>query len=223
MEQPPYIIFSFACLLLFFKEIEPVSSFGDGEYAGEAERRISGKSLSKEKNKCGKEKNLFQALAFYAVSCNIWEEILAAAGQRVLLRTVPLIKDKSMENETTGPVCLECGDRIVYGRSDRKFCCDACKNRFHNRRSSSSRHYRQKIHSALERNYFILDSLRRTSLRNIPMSDMENMGFSREYFTSYSRQSSRETFMCYDIEYSVMKDAVTSIVKVSLVDETAEE
>lgn len=139
------------------------------------------------------------------------------------LRTVPLIKDKSMENETSGPVCLECGDRIVYGRSDRKFCCDACKNRFHNRRSSSSRHYRQKIHSALERNYFILDSLRRTSLRNIPMSDMENMGFSREYFTSYSRQASRETFMCYDIEYSVMKDAVTSIVKVSLVDETAEE
>lgn len=129
----------------------------------------------------------------------------------------------SMEKETSDSVCLECGDRIVYGRSDRKFCCDACKNRFHNRRSGNSRHYRQRIHSALERNYFILDSLRRTSLRNIPMSDLVNMGFSREYFTSYSGNASEETYMCYDIRYCVVKDIVISIVKVSLEEVPPEE
>ena len=27
--------------------------------------------------------------------------------------------------------CLECGNRISYGsRTDRKFCCDKCKNRW---------------------------------------------------------------------------------------------
>ena len=67
------------------------------------------------------------------------------------------------------------------------------------------------------------ETLRRTSLRNIPMSDMVNMGFSREYFTSYSGNASEETYMCYDIRYCVVKDIVISIVKVSLEEVPPEE
>ena len=31
------------------------------------------------------------------------------------------------------PVCLECGDKIKYGRMDKKFCCDECKVRHNNK------------------------------------------------------------------------------------------
>ena len=86
-----------------------------------------------------------------------------------------------------GTVCLECGDEIRYGRSDKKFCCEECKNRWHNRQSQGSRHFRQKVTSALEKNYIILDALRKTTLRGIPVSDMESMGFRREFFTSFRK------------------------------------
>ena len=117
--------------------------------------------------------------------------------------------------ERHGAVCLECGDEIRYGRSDKKFCCDTCKNRWHNRHVHDSRIFRQRVNSALEKNYDILDALRRTTLRDIPMADMESMGFRRRFFTSYRKTSSRDVYMCYDIRYFVSGDAVTSISRVS--------
>ncbi len=122
----------------------------------------------------------------------------------------------SKEKESHDAVCLECGDRIIYGRSDRKFCCDACKNKFHNRQARNSRHFRQQVNTALEKNYFILDSLRKTSLRNIQMSDLRNMGFHPEFFTSYRKNASREAFMCYDLKYCVCGKSVTSISRISV-------
>ena len=125
---------------------------------------------------------------------------------------------KPMEKQGDEPVCLECGDVLQYGsgRSDRKFCCDTCKNRFHNRNMQISRRYRQRITSVLERNYDILDSLRRTSFRNIPMDDLENMGFNKTFFTSYVRCPSLETYMCFDIKYCVSRGTVTSISKLGM-------
>ena len=111
--------------------------------------------------------------------------------------------------------CLECGDPIEYGRSDKKFCCEACKNRWHNREVSSSRKFRQKVSSSLEKNYFILDSVRRTTLKTILVSDLETMGFRPGYFTSYSKGRNAEVFMCYDLKYVVRNGSVISISKVS--------
>ena len=51
------------------------------------------------------------------------------------------------------PSCLECGDRIEYGRQDKKFCCEECKNRYHNRQARRSRVFRLRVMSALEKNY----------------------------------------------------------------------
>lgn len=117
--------------------------------------------------------------------------------------------------ENNHALCLECGDRIAYGRADKKFCSDTCKNKFHNRVASCSRRYRQKVHSALERNYFILDSLRKTSMKRMRLEDMRTMGFRQEFFTSYSRSATRDVFMCYDIKYCVKDGMITSIVKLS--------
>lgn len=117
-------------------------------------------------------------------------------------------------DEKNQAVCLECGDEIKYGRSDRKFCCDACKNKWHNRQSHYSRLLRQKVDSALEKNYIILEALSKTTLRNIPFFDMEQMGFARNVFTSYRKSRDREIYMCYDLQYSVSRGRVASISRV---------
>ena len=118
-------------------------------------------------------------------------------------------------NETSqdGHVCLECGDELGYGRADRKFCSDACRNRFHNRHVQSSRRFKQKVNLALDRNYDILDSIRKTSLKSIEVADLENMGFRKDYFTSYVKRSTKELYMCYDIKYAIFHGRVTSISK----------
>lgn len=118
------------------------------------------------------------------------------------------------ERERNTSVCLECGDEIKYGRSDKKFCSDACKNRWHNRQSHDSRLFRQKVNTALEKNYIILETLSRTRLRNIPVSDMESMGFVKSVFTSFRRRHDRDVYMCYDMRYSVSGGVVSSISRV---------
>ena len=61
-----------------------------------------------------------------------------------------------MKTPRSTPRCLECGDKISYGRSDKKFCCEDCKNRHHNHKVRSSRSVKRRVVSALERNYDIL-------------------------------------------------------------------
>ena len=79
-----------------------------------------------------------------------------------------------------------------------------------------SRNYKQKVKDILERNYMILDSLRRTTLKNIPLSDLERMGFRLDFFTSCGLSSKRESYMCYDIRYHVTDGVVTSIARISI-------
>ena len=57
------------------------------------------------------------------------------------------------------PVCLECGDKIRYGRTDKKFCCDECRNRHYNSKLKEGRAYRRKVLAILQKNYDLLDEL----------------------------------------------------------------
>ena len=40
------------------------------------------------------------------------------------------------------PVCLECGNRIRYGRTDKKFCCEDCRTKHHNDLARAGRSFR---------------------------------------------------------------------------------
>ena len=55
--------------------------------------------------------------------------------------------------------CLECGDPLPYGRSDRKFCCPACKNRHHNREARQWRSRYATVIGILQKNHDILNHL----------------------------------------------------------------
>ncbi|MBN2521295.1 MAG: hypothetical protein JXB17_12355, partial [Bacteroidales bacterium] len=58
----------------------------------------------------------------------------------------------------TKKLCTECGEPI-HGRSDKKFCCDQCRNIFNNRLNSNLNNYMRNINNVLRKNRRILAEL----------------------------------------------------------------
>ena len=99
------------------------------------------------------------------------------------------------------PVCLECGDEIVYGRRGKKFCSDSCKNNYHNRMHHYSRSVRLRILGILDRNYSVLDKLVKLKITTVSLGDLAQMGYNKEFVTSYHKVGGHDEYRCFDIKY----------------------
>lgn len=111
------------------------------------------------------------------------------------------------------PVCLECGDKIRYGRTDKKFCCDECRNKHHNRIASRGRVYRRRVLATLDRNYSILNSLLNSGITSIDITEVLTMGFIVNAMTSYVNTRHHQVHCCFDIKYIITPTKITSISK----------
>ena len=111
------------------------------------------------------------------------------------------------------PVCLECGDRIRYGRTDKKFCCDECRNRHYNEQTKVGRAFRRKVLSQLMANYSLLDTLFRAGTTSMELIDAVTMGFVPGIVTSYRRVGKHDEFCCFDIKYIMTRTRIYSISK----------
>lgn len=117
-----------------------------------------------------------------------------------------------VETAGTAGKCLECGSRISYGsRTDRKFCCDKCKNRWHNKRARNSRLFRIRVISALEKNYKILSDLIKMDVDMVPVTVLGQMGFDFSHITGYRKVRKSTEMWCYDISFIVTETLVKSI------------
>lgn len=112
------------------------------------------------------------------------------------------------------PRCLECGDKIGYGRTDKKFCCEECKNRHHNHKSRTERFIRRKTMSVLEKNYEILESFVKAGLDAVMLSDALILGFNPVYVTSFSKMKHHDVYGCFDITYTMTASRLCSISKI---------
>lgn len=115
------------------------------------------------------------------------------------------------EIENRGAICIECGDAINYGRSDRKFCSPDCKNRYHNRNARMAKRIRLKTINILDKNYSILNNMVRNGVTDMTVSDMRLLGFNFSFSTAYCKIRRHDVFKCYDISYSVVADRVVAI------------
>jgi predicted RNA-binding Zn-ribbon protein involved in translation (DUF1610 family) len=114
------------------------------------------------------------------------------------------------------PVCLECGDKIRYGRTDKKFCCDNCRVKYNNEQIKSSRTYRRRILGALDRNYEILENFLKSEVTSVDLIDLEGLGFSTGLMTSYRKLCRHDEYSCFDIKYIMTPTRVYGIKKISL-------
>ena len=118
------------------------------------------------------------------------------------------------KHERNIPVCLECGDRIRYGRADKKFCCDDCRTQHYNERTKKSRAFKRRIISVLSRNYDLLDALIRADVDSVDLMSLTTMGFVPSIVTSFRKCGKHDEYGCFDIRYIMTGTRIYSISKI---------
>jgi predicted RNA-binding Zn-ribbon protein involved in translation (DUF1610 family) len=114
------------------------------------------------------------------------------------------------------PVCLECGHKIRYGRTDKKFCCDKCRNKHNNAQVKAGRAYKRRVLKALSGNYDILDSLVKAGVTSMDAFELVHLGFSLDAVTSHRRVRHHDEYACFDIKYIMTPSRISGITKISL-------
>ena len=110
--------------------------------------------------------------------------------------------------------CLECGEKII-GRSDKKFCNDACRNSYNNKQNKDSSNLMRTINSKLRKNFKILyeqnfiENKAKTSKNKLTTA-----GFDFEYFTNIKiYKNGSQYFFVYDYGYKLLEDGFVLVVR----------
>ncbi|WP_419870659.1 hypothetical protein [Chryseobacterium sp. CT-SW4] len=109
--------------------------------------------------------------------------------------------------------CLECGEKIM-GRSDKKFCNDACRNAYNNKQNKDSNNLMRNINNKLRKNYRILREVNTEGKTKILRSKLHALGFDFEYFTHLKvYKNGSEYKFIYDYGYKFLEDNFVLIVR----------
>ena len=109
--------------------------------------------------------------------------------------------------------CLECG-KPVFGRVDKKFCSDSCRNAYNNRSNSTSTKYIRQVNNILIRNRRILLDLNPNGKRKMHRDKLLIVGFDFEYFTNtYTTKAGDEYRFCYEQGYLTLEDGFVLLVE----------
>tara|TARA_B100001146_G_scaffold221995_1_gene233516 strand:+ start:3185 stop:3541 length:357 start_codon:yes stop_codon:yes gene_type:complete len=97
--------------------------------------------------------------------------------------------------------CPECGDKII-GRSDKKFCSDACRNAHNNALNKDSKHLVRNINNRLRKNYRILEALNTQDKTKVRKTTLDKHGFNFQFFTGqYITKAGTVYYYVYDQGY----------------------
>lgn len=97
--------------------------------------------------------------------------------------------------------CLECKSQF-FGRKDKKFCSDACRNTYNNRLNSDVVKIIRNINHLLRKNRRILADLNPKGKAKVSRSKLVEKGFNFNYFTNvYQTKAGKSYHFCYDQGY----------------------
>lgn len=109
--------------------------------------------------------------------------------------------------------CLECGEKII-GRSDKKFCNDACRNAYNNKQNKDSSNLMRNVNNKLRKNYRILVEVNIDGKTKVTRSKLDSLGFDFDYFTNMKvYKNGSEYKFIYDYGYKLLEDDFVLIVK----------
>ena len=111
-------------------------------------------------------------------------------------------------------MCLACGEPVV-GRSDKRFCHDACRNAYNNKRNSLPNSFMRKVNDALKRNRQILVKvLGKESIQKVSRDKLLSKGFNFDFFTNqFSNAKGQVYFFVYEYGYLPLKEDLFLIVR----------
>lgn len=109
--------------------------------------------------------------------------------------------------------CLNCG-YVLKGRSDQKYCSDACRNSHHNQLNSDSTNLVRNINNTLRRNRRILEKLCPGDKSKSTKGILNSEGFNFNYHTNiFHTKKGLTYYFCYDMGYLELQDEEVVIVR----------
>lgn len=110
--------------------------------------------------------------------------------------------------------CLECHTSI-QGRSDKKFCDDACRNSYHNRINQKQNSLTRKVHQTLKKNYRILVSIMAEHKKSKTTKDqLTSLGYQFDFLTHIkAHRNGNFSYWVYNYGYKVLDDKFILIIK----------
>jgi len=113
-------------------------------------------------------------------------------------------------------VCPDCGEKI-RGRSDKKFCSDACRNSWNNKQNAASNNYVRNINNALSKNRRILAGFlvgHEDGKARVSQKKLLSKGFQLDFITSvYTTKTGSQYHFCYEYGYLKLDDDFYMLVK----------
>lgn len=111
-------------------------------------------------------------------------------------------------------ICLECQEPL-RGRSDKRFCHDACRNSYNNRLNSASRSFTERINRLLQKNRRILKGiLGNEKMIKVGDERLLTEGFDFTYHTHLLQTSKGNTYyFVYEYGYLALENQQYLIVK----------
>lgn len=109
--------------------------------------------------------------------------------------------------------CLECGEKII-GRSDKKFCNDACRNAYNNKQNKDSTNLMRNVNNKLRKNHRILEELNIEGKTKVSKAKLDGLGFDFNFFTNIKvYKNGSEYKFIYDQGYKMLEDNYFLLVK----------
>ena len=98
--------------------------------------------------------------------------------------------------------CVNCG-KPLYGRPDKLFCSQACKNEWHNRINGVQKRRRDRAFAILWKNYKLLEILTDSGMREADLERLCENGYNPDYVTGYRKlHNGRSDLFCFDIVFN---------------------
>ena len=109
--------------------------------------------------------------------------------------------------------CLECG-KPVFGRIDKKFCSDACRNAFNNKANAASTNYMRNVNNILSKNRRILRELNPNGKKKTHKDQLLKRGFDFDFHTrTYTTRSGDSYHFCYEQGYLLLEEGYVLLVE----------
>ncbi len=110
-------------------------------------------------------------------------------------------------------MCPECG-KPVFGRIDKKFCSDACRNAFNNKANSASTNYMRNVNNILSKNRRILATLNPEGKKKTHKDKLLKQGFDFDFHTNTYTTKAGDTYcFCYEQGYLLLDDGFVLLVE----------
>ena len=109
--------------------------------------------------------------------------------------------------------CAEC-ENLLFGRADKKFCSDACRNAFNNKINAPSTNLIRNVNNILGKNRRILRELNPNGKHKTHRDKLLKKGFDFDYYTNcYTTKAGDIYRFCYEQGYLILGEGAILLVK----------